>query len=607
MLVRINQILVLPILFLGMLGIPQAIQAQKNIIQDDWPMFADPVMVHEEKILVVAEKLIPTWMDALTSGSVEIRIDAAQTLRIAALKKLPGLDVAIDPLIAAVADRENSKTIRYTAASALVLLDAVQAKEVFLEGIEDGEFEMSMVTEAALIRWEAEEMLERWRSRMGAGKADALLRFAFAGLARNGTDEDREMLVAYCMDQSNSHSLRLEAAEAIGRYAQRPYLTEADELKSGSAVDLIIAASLSSPTPAESDKDQALQLLRQLSASTSYVAAGIAAEALLESDRQSVVAMADVLEAHRNLRARRAYVTALYETITADSLPTLASYLDDPDPQLRIQVRQWLIELAEQETLRSSIVKIMEEAVNAESWRIQEQALQIAVALDQEQVAPVALQLLRSKRGEVLVTAGWALRRLAVPETLAPALAYCDSLKVDFLGEKLPRDLEYAMNEQFAHLYQMFGQMMYKPASELLQRFTRKEQTLRFRLRASAAWALGKIWEGDLTGNPEVEKLLYTRLTDEAPVPPEDVLVKRMCAISLARIGSDSDETIAALRKYLKDTERGGLPSFNPLHTGAAWALNKLTGEQFPDPLPEDFNEGPWLLEPFDPQLLENN
>ena len=42
------------------------------------------------------------------------------------------------------------------------------------------------------------------------------------------------------------------------------------------------------------------------------------------------------------------------------------------------------------------------------------------------------------------------------------------------------------------------------------------------------------------------------------------------------------------------------------LYTGSVWH-NKLTGKTYPEPVTETFNEGPWLIQPFDPELFENN
>lgn len=607
MLIRMNPILLLLIMLVGAFGFPLQSQAQRNIITDDWPMFADPVMPEGSKILVVAEKLIPTWLDALASEDDEIRVDAVQTLRLAAQKELPGLDVAIEPLIAVVADTENSKTIRYTSASVLVLLDASQAKEVFLAEVQNGNYEMSTITEPSLARWKVEEMVEIWRARVASSKSGTLLRLAFHGLAALGTAEDHQSLVDFSTNVANSNSLRIDASQAIGLHAKTPYLKEAAELANGSTPDLIVAANLVSPVPSEPNRPQALELQKHLCASSGYLAAGIAAEALGLWNQSAVLEMSGVLEAHRSRRARYAYILALRDTITPDTLAMLGKYLDDPDPEIREQVRQWLIEFAAEEALAGGIVKITEDAVNSQSWRVQEQGMHLAVQLDQKQVTPVLLNRLSSERAEVLVTAGWALRRLAVPETLPDILKYCQSRTNDFMTENHPRELEYEINEQFAHLYQMFGQMKYKPATPLLMRFTKKVEQLRFRIRASAGWALGKIWEDDLTGAPGLEDLFYTRLTDEAPIPPEDNLVKRMCAIGLARIGSNSSKTIDALEEYREQTTRQGVPSFSPLYTGSVWALEKLTGKEYPAPVVETFNEGPWLIQPFDLNLLEAN
>ena len=606
MLNRINPMLLL-FLALGALATSPSLQAQQNIIKDDWPMFADPVMPQEYKILVVTEKLIPTWLNALGSKDNEIRIDAVQTMRLAAQKELPGLEVVIDPLIEVVADTENVKTVRYTAASVLVLIDASKAKNVLLDGIRNGEYEMSVIAESALAKWKAEEMLDIWRARMDSPKSGTLLRFAFEGLATLGTNEDRQALVRFSTQSSNSNALRIDAAQAVARHAPNPFLVEAAELANGSVVDLLIAAYLSAPIPGEESYDQALQVQQHLIASQSYVAAGIAAEALGSWNKPALLEMADVLESHQNSRARYAYVESLKETVSPDSIATLGHYLDDPDPEIRVQVRDWLIEFANQPELSARIINLTEGAVNADSWRLQEQGMHLAVQLDQKQVAPEVLKHLSSQRAEVLVTASWTLRRLAIPETLPSVLKYCQSRSNDFMKETLPRELEYEINEQFAHLYQMFGQMKYKPATPLLMSFTKKVEQLRFRVRASAGWALGKIWEGDLTGAEGLEDLFYTRLTDEAPIPPEDNLVKRMCALGLARIGSGSQKTIDALEEYRQQTIRQGVPSFSPLYTGTAWALEKLTGKKYPAPVTGTYNEGPWLIEPFDPKLLENN
>ena len=382
MLIRINQILLLLIIFVGLLG--SSLQAQENIIKEDWPMFADPVMPQEYKTLVVGENLISTWLDALASEDNEIRIDAVQTLRLAAQKNIPGLEVAIDPLIAVVADPETSKTIRYTAASVLTLLDASKAKEVFISGIKNGEYEMSVITESALVKWQAVELVDIWRGRVESPRSGTLLRLAFNGLAALGSDEDRKLLVEFSRNSANSNSLRIDAAQCVAMYSEVPYLVEAADLSNGTTADLIVAANLASPVPVEASQAQALQVLKELCASSAYVAAGIAADALRQWNKPAVVDLAEVLSGHPNPRARNAYVSALREIVTAETLVTLGSYLDDVDPGIRVQVQKWLVEFAEQDALLPGVLEITESAVKAQSWRLQEQGMHLAVQLEQK-------------------------------------------------------------------------------------------------------------------------------------------------------------------------------------------------------------------------------
>ena len=247
----------------------------------------------------------------------------------------------------------------HTAASALVLQDAKQAESVFVEAVTAGEFEMSLIVEDALRRWQSEALLDIWRKRIERPTSISLMRLAFNGLASNGSDDDHQQLVDYAVNRANRNSLRLEAAQAIAAYSKRPYLTEAAALSIGTSSDLVIAAALASPTPGEQEQDQAVEINQRLCASLSYVASGLAAQSLIAWNPQSVLELSEVLESHRNKRSRLAYVTALYETVASDTLVTLAQYLDDADPELRTQVRNWLIQLAEQPELRPGIIQVL--------------------------------------------------------------------------------------------------------------------------------------------------------------------------------------------------------------------------------------------------------
>jgi HEAT repeat protein len=321
----------------------------------------------------------------------------------------------------------------------------------------------------------------------------------------------------------------------------------------------------------------------------------IAYEALAKWNPAAVLEFEQQAMNHFHFQIREAYANSLNQLITEDHIDELASLLNDPHPQIRVQVREWLLIASKTDELLPSVILAMQAAIASDQWRMQEQAMHIAVALDQKQVAVDIVKLLRSKRNEVIATSGWALRRLAATDVLAPILEYCTSLKTAFESEQLDDDTRFAVNEQVAHLFQMFGQMKYAKSMPLMYRFIRKNELIRFRVRASAIWAAGLIYEGDLHGDPKLEKILLERLNDDAPMPSEDLLVKRMACVSLARMGSNGEETINSLWKY-----HGLTKAFGPLRDGTEYALKQLIGEKFPPPVPRSNSGGHWLLEPYE-------
>lgn len=85
------------------------------------------------------------------------------------------------------------------------------------------------------------------------------------------------------------------------------------------------------------------------------------------------------------------------------------------------EVPSFLEVLAKQEGLREAILEQAQRIIAGDDWRGLEQAARLFGALDHEPAAERLLELLKHDRTEVFVTAGWALRELAVPRTL-PAM-----------------------------------------------------------------------------------------------------------------------------------------------------------------------------------------
>ena len=585
---------------IGILFIGQTAIAQDDIITDDWPMFADPPLIDVQLVQKISAQLIPTWVKALEADEQELKLVAAKTIGKASALGVEGLDVTIDPLITVVTDKNNRALVRHTAAMSLVQLNAKQAGENLLELVKAGDFELSAIVEPAFVEWEMAGAVEVWRTRIVEFQSKrqtsaSLFRLAIAGLGKIGTDADRQSLVAIANDTEQNSVLRIAAAYSIAGTLAQPELEIAEQLAATDRVaDQLIAALLASPKPSDQNRDRSLAVITKLVNSKHATVQAIAYEALAKWNPAAVLEFGQQARNHFHFQVRDAYANSLNQLIE-DHVDELASFLNDPHPQIRMQVREWLLIASKTDELLPSVILAMQAAIVSNQWRMQEQAMHIAVALDQKQVAVDIVKLLRSKRNEVIATSGWALRRLAATDALAPTLEYCTSLKVAFESEKLDYDTMFSVNEQVAHLFQMFGQMKYAESMPLMHRFIRKNALIRYRVRASAVWAAGLIYEGDLHGDPKLEKALLERLNDDAPMPPEDNLVKRMACISLTRMGSNGEETINSLWKYHRRTK-----PFGVLRDGTEYALKQLIGEKFPTPDPRSFSGGPWLLEPYE-------
>ena len=197
------------------------------------------------------------------------------------------------------------------------------------------------------------------------------------------------------------------------------------------------------------------------------------------------------------------------------------------------------------------------------------------------------VQLLEHKRPEVFVTAAWGLRVLAVESTLPGMFAYANKAAQLVQNAAIPK-LGIPYDHQLGHLYETFGQLKYAPSQSLLKTFIPKNLTC-VRSRRAAIWALGWIFEG----NPDnrLSGQLISRAADASTFNPEDVLVRRMAAISVGRM--KANDRVKALRNVVKAEGRTSQVGY-----ACAWAINQLTGEKLPKLEARDAPQSPWFLVP---------
>ena len=224
----------------------------------------------------------------------------------------------------------------------------------------------------------------------------------------------------------------------------------------------------------------------------------------------------------------------------------------------------------------------------------QEQAALLLGALDHEPAAGRLLELLHSPREEVMVTAAWSLRMLAIPETLPDMLEHAQFQSVERLAGRSTTGLD----SQVAHLFEAFVLMDYAPSEPLLREYVPKVSLNGYYSRGAAIWGLGMFHAG--TPDEGLAAQFVERMNDTMDIfNPEADIAWKMSALSLGRMHAESQ--LPALRKRLSETD-----DYDPVAYAIRWSLHEMTGEEFPELAPILRGESGWFLEPAAGEAVPN-
>jgi HEAT repeat protein len=345
--------------------------------------------------------------------------------------------------------------------------------------------------------------------------------------------------------------------------------------------------------------EKATAQLQRLGRDSEPTVAAVALARLVELDTKLVVPLLDPVLASSDANVRGFGVEVLFRQPTDAHLRLLGDRLNDAHPAVRTRARQALRQLGSKGEWREAVIREGTRLLGGTDWRGLEQSTILLAQLDHVPTATRLLKLLSHERPEVLVAAGWGLRRLAVPETLPAVLEY-------FEGQyRLMRELgrsagrkggEAALDQQLSHLAQFLGQGRYRPADALLRRMIppmvgKDANPAGFETRAAAIWALGLIHEGKPV--PDLVQVVYGRLTAVRPFDLEDIRVRRMSAVALGRM--KATELLDTLREFYH-----GKPSLDVVNNAVGWAIEQMTGEKVPPPGTIEVTPLNWFLTPVD-------
>ncbi|MFN9370493.1 MAG: HEAT repeat domain-containing protein [Planctomycetaceae bacterium] len=570
----------------GWYGVPADAQ-----IQTDYLMFSDPDFPRAPMETSFSNRLAEVWSQALDRPEADLQRMAAESIARGAKMGVPGLNQTVARLRTLLVAEETHPAARAGAAKALVGLDARDVAESLATAATNYPGDVRRICERALGEWKYEPIRGTWQERLtaaGARHRDRVL--AIRGLGLSGDPASVPQLLEIAHGVLQPAELRLEAALAAGRLKTDGLVADAQKLidqKQGvSLVNRLAAARLL----ASHKQSDAHALLLKLAVDPEPAVAADALERLNDIDCNLVLPLAEQAMQNADHLVRRQGMRAYTTLPTPERMGPVSRLLDDLVPGLRQEVTAKFDKLLEQPELVPAIWKGTLEVLGQDSWRGQEQA---ALLVGQHRHQPAAQRLFELQsipRAEARVAAAWALRRVAVPETLPRIFKRVDQLT----KQRVSGPMLDGIDEQVAHLIEALAVMEFWQAEALWRLYIPKQPVMGHYSRGAAIWALGKRFNG--TAQPELAQQLVERLTDTAPVPAEMEHVRYSSAVTLGRIKADTH-----VKRMIDWVGEPNLKSGNvvtPHALAVRWAVMQLTGDEYPELQPFPVGKGGWFLEP---------
>ena len=551
----------------------------------DHAMDSDPLLVLPAPVKDFSEKYVPLWLQALARPEAEFQRLGAETIAHAHAAGFPEVQQSIPSLIKIVSAQETHPAARYSAARALIVLDAQGAAPQLYEASQTHGADLRQLVEPALARWRHQKAYAVWRNRLAGAQArhrDLLL--AIDCLGEVADEAALPLLLPIVHDPLRPGAARLAASRAAGRIKDVGLESDAEKLSAPASP--LISRLCSVALLGRHSSQAARAVLVRLAKSPEPSVAAAALARLNEIGHELVLPLAQPAIESPDEGVRRQGAICYIELCTPERIPILAKLLGDPHPELRGLIRRAFFARAQLPEFSVPIRQAAMEALKSDDWRAQEQALLLLGGLDYEPAAPRMVELLESPRGEVMVASAWGLRKLAVKETL-PAM-------LDKATRQTQVRLEHQnfvpLDGQVSHLFEGLALMKHEPAEPLMKQYIAKNYTMGELSRTAAIWGLGHLHAG--RPDDALAASIAGRVTESGPAtPPEMDRVRVAGAIALGKMKAASQAD--ALRKFAANIGR------EP-YLAIRWSLKEITGEVLPDLKPAVISKSGWFLEPLE-------
>jgi HEAT repeat protein len=562
-----------------------ALGAEASAIEIGFIRFDDPKIEPPDTVWDRTPRPVPLWIQALSAPEADVRREAAVTIVLAHRFGMEEIETTVPAMRAALEDRGQHPAVVIALAHALIELDARDAASSLAQRATES-LELAEVIEPALARWDYQPIRKQWLARLEDRSARrALLVLAIQGLASVGESSAAPRLKELAAAPHGEPGVRLAAARSLAQLAPAGLEPLANDLAAHGGRERMLERLLAASLLRRHASDEAFQLLAQLALDEEPAVASAALERLLEHDYRLVLPLAVQLAANNDANVRHAAAKAWIAERTSAAIGHLGPMLDDPHPRVRADVREALLEMAQDAKLLDSVLAASDAMLASGQWRGLEQSIMIMAALDQDETASRIAELLDFERPEVYIAAAWGLRILAVNETRPAILKKLEQLyEVQAAGRAAS-----AQDTQSQHLAEAIRVLGADEALPLLRKYVPKSMTVHPDSRAAAIWTIGHLLAGK--PDPDLTTELSERLADVMSLMPEYPQVREAAAVCLGRMKAEGG--LATLRRF-----GGDGPILESVQYACRWAIHKIAGEPFPefaDPMP---SSRPWFLAP---------
>ncbi len=550
----------------------------------DLVMLRNPDLPTPKPLRLYHERLIELWLLALDRPEVDMRCQAAQEIAWAHTRGQPGLARMVAPLVRELERAGQHPSVALAAARTLITLDAKESAPALFKLAETGDADARDVIEPALARWNYGPAREAWMKRVAepAPNRRAVV-LAMRGLATVGEQKAVPRLRELVLSADTAPPVRLEAAQALGTLRTSGGEADADKLAADATPRGIVARLAGAWVLRQHSGAEAVRRLQAFVRDPEPSVAAVAVARLVALDPALVEPVLKEVLASPDANVRGYGVEVLFRRPSEPHFKLLGDRLADVHPDVRSRARVALRDLAGKADLRAPVIQQGERMLGGSDWRGREQAAVLLGHLDHKAAAGSLVERLTDLRPEAAVAAAWALRVLAVPDTLPKALDH-------FRRHTQTRDAAEWRSRQLSQLAQMMGEARYKPADAAFRRVIVKDGPAGEEARAAAMWALGLIHEGKEL--PDLAGVLVGRLNALSPFDIEPEIVRQMAAVALGRMKAKS--AVGSLRKFYE-----GKPSFSPVSNSCGWAIEQITGEKMPPPGVAEARQLGWFLAPL--------